>query len=867
MAVTRSFNFLSQMRLDVPHFRAIESAICADFDVLAGLSLAGDKALVLRGFVLSGVASGAPAVGLQMATADGIVWNRQATESGTFLWVPTTQPIELLNPATNARVTGGWTVGTINYVGLSFVRLADDSTIDLAQFIDSSTLLETPKLVPLGKTLDYRVHISVTPFTASPDIAPVAVVTLDSNGFISDIEDARNLMYRLGGGGDAPDKYNFFTGWTRKENFGTLDNTIFSGGDKGIWNLKDWMDASMTRTWELGGGEFWYSNTSDRNVNMVTHGAPFGTGEYFTWDLGTQTLAWQGIRFLYENSTSYTIDVADGSASPLLAGEALYVDLDRTGSPGPLTAYKAPLLTLGSGSPFARWVIAWRDSNQIYARGWRYPVGTLFVPATPTSQGVVKISRDYLGVNTPSPSGALDPIAISDRGGFIYAPSGQNGLTILGGTGVSVGTERCLFIDTAGQGPGSCGIEVRNADAHAIEATTFGPAYASAVYAVGASAGTRGVWGRNTAAGVGGHAGVFDSSGSATTVAITSSATGSALDIVSGGTPAPSSATTVTIASGTGAGVRIQGGVTGATPATTGLVIDGLAVPGNAGIVAGIIATALTGTAITGISSFGNGISGTGQTGVSGTGTVRGVSGSGPIGVLGDGTVYGMQGSTSAAGATGVYGVNSAATGNNFGVSGVCTATSGIGIGVDGNGKTYGAKGASTGGTGVYGEGGSYGVYGLGLNDGAPAGKFVGNTAGVTTISTNGVVSFTGPNTSTATGVSNKVTPDNVVKAYGRVSVNTSGVSSIIGGFNVTVGAAPTTQLIVNFIDDMADDTFTVVPVASDWLGSGGIRVGWGLTPGSGASFYLYLYTDVGGSVNWDDGMNRSISFAVYGRQ
>ena len=57
MAILRQQNWLGQQRLDTPHLRSVESAVAADFDLLAGKILGGDQALVVRGSDL--VSSGA----------------------------------------------------------------------------------------------------------------------------------------------------------------------------------------------------------------------------------------------------------------------------------------------------------------------------------------------------------------------------------------------------------------------------------------------------------------------------------------------------------------------------------------------------------------------------------------------------------------------------------------------------------------------------------------------------------------------------------------------------------------------------------------------------------------------------------------
>lgn len=514
MSVIRQQNWLGQQRVDLPHLRSIESSITADFDVLVGQGMAGDAALVLRGFEMTGIAVGAPATSLSVVTASGIVFNRRATEAGTFLSVPANRAAETLNPITNSRVVGGWVLGATNYIGLDYTREADATTTDLVQFISNTTRLESPRQVPLGKTLDYQIEITAVPFSSQTHLVPIAKVVLDASGFVVSVEDARPLMFRLGSGGDNPQPLSSFSLWTRTEGGSVIDNTLFQGGDKSVTSLKSWMDAVMTRLWESSGGEHWYSATADRNVTLITYGPTLASGEYFSWNLGSETLSWQGLRLLFDNSTSYNADIANGSVVGLKAGEVLYVDADRTkfyaaawaattayvagdivvksllayeatvagtsGGTGPtgtgaaivdgtvtwkyvgpgvaggLTPAKAALGTLGTGSPAgSRWILAWRRADQVFVRGWRYPVGTLFTPATTAAQGVLKISRDYAGTNIGATSSLNNPIAISDRGGIITTPlAAQVGLGINAGAsalaGLSVGPGGFFDTVTAG---------------------------------------------------------------------------------------------------------------------------------------------------------------------------------------------------------------------------------------------------------------------------------------------------------------------------------------------------------------------------------------------------------------------------------
>lgn len=453
MAIIRQENWLSQQRVDLPHLRSIELGVAGDFDSLVGRAMAGSKALVVRGFAMANIAANAPATGLQISTANGVLYNVNATEAGSILWVPADRSAEILNPATNSRVSGSWTPSAANYVGVDFVRTADTSTTDLVQFLDANTLLETPKSVPLARTLDYRFVISTIPFAGQPNLVPIAIVTLNSSSQITAAEDARPMMFRLATGGDVPNiknAYPFPDG--RTENFSTLNNTLFVGGDKSIDSQKSWMDAAMTRIQEIGGGEYWYSATADRNVQMVTYGSTFTNGEYFSWNLGTQTLSWQNIRFLFDNSTGWFNDLASGSIT-MNDGDALYVDLDRTQNATGLTAQHAPLVSMGTSTPpGSRWVMAWRKGNDIFTRGWRYAVGTTFQPATNTSLGEVELNQpaDATLITTPKVA------AITTGGGIIVAAFSGN---TAGGVFTGFGTGSGLTATGgAGGGPGVNGV-------------------------------------------------------------------------------------------------------------------------------------------------------------------------------------------------------------------------------------------------------------------------------------------------------------------------------------------------------------------------------------------------------------------------
>lgn len=615
MSVLRQLNLLSQMRLDVPHLRALESSITADFDVLAGRVITGSKPVVVRGFNLANFAAGTPATSIQLVVADSILMNIGASESGTFFWAPSNRTPEVLDAALNPKVSGGFTAGQVNYIGLDLLRSADATTADLVQFLDANTLIEAPKTVPLARTLDYRIVISTVPFSAQTNLVPIAKIrTTTSNQVASaatDVSDSRNLLFRLGTGGDFPDRGHAF-GWSQGRNDFNIvtGSTInqFQGGDKVFRSQKDWMDSVMSRLWELGGGESWFSPTADRNVRMLRATSPavfVSNGDNF--EFVSSNLHWQGLRIAFENSNAagvYFNQIADQLSdfpglTDIVPGECIYVDLDRTQN-ATLVAKKSALRTLGVPSvPGSRIVIAWcGDTGTVLTRDSAFPVNTSVGPATPTAIGGVKLSR---AASTPG-----TPIVIADTGGTITAlVTNQVALTINANTGGGNPTGS-LVVTGTGTGNGIF--------------STGGASNGSGVRGQGGGVGGVGVFGQGgTTNGAG--AAFFGGGNSGQGVQGTGGGTGGLGVRGTGGTAS-------------GIGGIFTGGLTG-----DGVHGDGGATSGNGGVFtgggtgAGVIGySGLTGTY--GISGFGNNSAGVSH-GVRG----EGGSGLGGNGVQGFGTV------------------------------------------------------------------------------------------------------------------------------------------------------------------------------------------------------------------------------------
>lgn len=438
MAVGRQLNWKGQMRVDVPHLRALESSIVYDFDTLAGVIMGGAQPYVVTGFTMAWTAGQDPET-LELVTADGVILNYLASENGTMLQVPTARAPELLAP-TNSRLIGGWSTG-VNYIALDFKRAEDSDTSDIVQFIDATTLSATPKTIPLGRTLDYTIHVSTIPFSSTPNLCPIAKVTVDGGGLVTTVEDARSMYFRLAQGGDSPNPLGVYS-WPQ----GRLpeNSALFVGGDKAITNDKDWKSAIMHRIWEVTGGEYWYSDVTDRNVKFYADWTNQHTRASLTnnviWD-GTN-LTWSGLHILLDNGTSTINDIDDQSGtSPGLTdmadGEVIYVELNRFIDGANLAAAKVSAinyaLLAAPTRPGSRYILFWRKGADVYSRLDWLAVGRYSGAATTTTYGVVKINTANVPAGGPYAviSDGLNGKAIAT--GLTRGALAANTITIGGG--------------------------------------------------------------------------------------------------------------------------------------------------------------------------------------------------------------------------------------------------------------------------------------------------------------------------------------------------------------------------------------------------------------------------------------------------
>lgn len=376
MATNREFNWQGQQRVDIPHLRMVESAVRYDFDALA-YSMCGDNPYIINGFNFVGTALNVNASRLTIKTAGAKMFHHLATDSGAVFVVPTDRANETIAPGVNTKVEGSWILNSYNYLGLDLVKRADSTTEDSLKLQDPGTENEIGQRIPLARTLDYKFVISSLEFSYNKYLCPLYVIFVDAQGKITEIRDARPLWGRLDPGGSNIADYKPF-GWPGGR-VAVEDAANCSTGDKSITSMKSWMNAVNTRIWEIGGGQYWYSPTADRNVFMTYGSVTFTeTGEAFR--VAASNVLWKGVSFVFDNSPEESLAVADQTTAlagltDLADGECIYVDLDRTSTTA-ITAQKGALATLGmSARPGQRHVMIVRVGSFFYVKGSPWPIG------------------------------------------------------------------------------------------------------------------------------------------------------------------------------------------------------------------------------------------------------------------------------------------------------------------------------------------------------------------------------------------------------------------------------------------------------------------------------------------------------------
>ncbi len=476
MAVDRRLAGYSGMRIDWPHLRSIESSISHDFDMLGrGLFTGLNRPYLIRGFRLKIPSSAVNASNLQIEVADSVVLHSSATESGTIFQVNAGTPDETLN-SQNTNVIGAFQAGAINYISLDLRRVTDTGTIDQTAGWSPSQQLEFQRAVPIGRVLKYRFIISTIGYSTN---LPLYAVKTTVNGAVEYITKGVTDLFRLGSGGANPNPQNKFL-------WGNLNNTqpgadarrewisptlgdnpltvrpgdsalAFDYGDFAIKNMKDWMDAIMTRIQELANSDYWYLGSKVNNQNIAD-------------------LAWDSINSVLTGAGNLSYNLVLESTMPtdgefqsiatdntILPGD-VYVQGLLSGTKATMTAFNGGRLLINSMTTggFTYGETIWtrrrfRPNNTIfktrdYSFGGGKRFASMFRPANGTVPGNIA-SWTYVNHTSPTAGAAWTICTITTTGphGFNIGQSvsvvGLQSSTVL----TPDGTHRVLDVPAANQ--------------------------------------------------------------------------------------------------------------------------------------------------------------------------------------------------------------------------------------------------------------------------------------------------------------------------------------------------------------------------------------------------------------------------------
>lgn len=267
MALLQRTRILSQQRIDLPDYRAIEDFVCADFKAIH------KNVWTNQNFVFSGFeATGTGTSDLNIAVA------------GSSLVVGQNDGVLYIGaPSLSNITTDALTPASTNYVELIVEQ--DTGGADSRAFWDQTAGGgaggEFSQIVDTFIFNKVSLRINTSNFTNDPDKVKVCEVDVNGAGIITAIRDRRDLFFRLGRGTQP----NFAFSWSSRTEPPTSQ---FTGADKDIDSLKKWMDAVMDSIREVKGTTYWYEAAgssivgSFRNASLSVITA-LGNNVVFKW--------------------------------------------------------------------------------------------------------------------------------------------------------------------------------------------------------------------------------------------------------------------------------------------------------------------------------------------------------------------------------------------------------------------------------------------------------------------------------------------------------------------------------------------------------------------------------------------------------
>ena len=268
MAVLGRLLVSSAERLDLPDLLSLDSYAAGDWKYFLKGLVGDTKPFILKGFDVIDPGNAIGTQSCSIRVADSITFY-PGSNSGSFF-----HGLQEGHPQA-APLVPELRKNAINYVYLTFTTF--NTSVDTRAFWDpdkdGGVGGEFTQDINTESVLQVQINVSTGSFPANT--IPIAKITVGPV-VITAIEDARDLMFRLGSGGINPNPFNTYSwrtlpgsGFARQEPPTTMlagGVNPFQGADKNILTLKEWMDAIMSKLRELGGTTYWYDDTSSFSI-------------------------------------------------------------------------------------------------------------------------------------------------------------------------------------------------------------------------------------------------------------------------------------------------------------------------------------------------------------------------------------------------------------------------------------------------------------------------------------------------------------------------------------------------------------------------------------------------------------------------
>jgi hypothetical protein len=415
MAVLGRLLVSSAERLDLPDFLSIDSYTQGDFKYLMRSFVGSDRPYVFKGFEIIDPGNSIGTQNVAISIANSVVYYPES-KAGPFFY-----GLEEGNPKA-APLVPELRKNATNYVYL--VLTTFESAKDTRAFWDpdkeGGVGGEFTQDVNTESVLTVDVNVSVSTFPEN--VIPICKITVGTN-FIESIEDARDMMFRLGSGGISPNpltRYSFreepLAAYKRLEPntlmTSSLDPNSFRGGDKNIETLKEWMDVVMTKLLELSGTTYWYEDASSYSlVNIFKDSLATSIRSKGTWensDITPGLLTWTEDIVIQSMTDKKDIIIRSGNKT-LSNNQVMFVQHQRnvpinSGSTAVDWLSGLPYVNgeLGAFENLAKgdWIKKASDPDYRYLRVEEFYTAISLggVPTTPGNATSIRLSETYSGI-------------------------------------------------------------------------------------------------------------------------------------------------------------------------------------------------------------------------------------------------------------------------------------------------------------------------------------------------------------------------------------------------------------------------------------------------------------------------------------